>query len=389
MRAALIRQAVSQESLFSVLGDWCKEGAGKRRWRLRILSAFVSGKGILAISPLLDVFLADGNSVEIIFGIDRGGTDRGAISRLYALRRAYPKQASVKLFHAPAKGSIFHPKLYILDTGRELHAVLGSANLTFPGLTTNLESLLLYTDIRRDSSLGRELAGLWHTFAEPKQPLRPEFLQDLTRRTASKYARRLPKVHVEERDRAVNVKAVWEPLSHVPLPRSSDAPVRTPDGRSLTRRNQYLLMDVLRETRNTQMQIPLDVIERFFGLGRDQEADVHVSIVSGQGLTQPIIRPIVKSSGLEQRRLMRRLEMPQIKGMRRPLAVLFLRIRGKRRFAYALLPHGSAAWKKANRALHDHGQQGNRRRRYIVGRCGDTRWKDIRPLLNVHGVSAG
>jgi len=385
MRATLIRQAVSQESLFSVLVDWCKEGAGKRHWRLRILSAFVSGKGILAISPLLDVFLADGNILEIIFGIDRGGTDRSAIRRLYALRRAYPKQASVKLFHAPARGSIFHPKLYLLDTGRELRAVLGSANLTFPGLTTNLESLLLYKGIGKTSKLGREMVRLWEMFAEPNRPLKPQFLQDLTERIARKYAESLPRMHVEERDRALSVKSVWKPLSHVPLPRSSDAPGRRPDGRSLTRRNQYLLMDVLQETRNTQMQIPLDVIERFFSIARDQEDAVNLSILSGQGLTQPIIRPIVKSSGKEQKRLMRRLEMPQIRGMRRPLTVLFLRMGGKMRFAYTLLPQSTSAWKKANRVLRHHGQQGNRVRRYVVGRCGDALWKDIQPLLKRDG----
>jgi hypothetical protein len=381
MRAALIRQAVSQESLFSVLGDWCKEGAGKRNWRLRILSAFVSEKGILAISPLLDVFLADGNSLEMIFGIDRGGTDRGAIRRLYALHRAYPKQASVKLFQAPARGSIFHPKLYILDAGQELRAVLGSANLTFPGLTTNLESLLLYTGIRRTSQLGRELDRLWETFAAPDKPLRPEFLQDLTGRIVRKYGKKLPKVHVEERDRGRSVKAVWKPLSHVPLPRSSHAPGRRPESPSITRKNQYLLMDVLRETRSTQMQIPLNVVERFFGLGRNQEGTINVSILSGQELTQPIIRPIVKSSGKEKERLMRRLEMPQIRGMRRPLVVLFLRMRGRRQFAYSLLLQGTDAWNKANRILREHGQQGNRIRRYIVGRCGDTLWKRIQPLL--------
>jgi len=381
MKAALIRQAVSPESLFSVLVDWCREGAGKRDWRLRILSAFVSGKAVLAVSPLLDVFLADGNSVEIIFGIDRSGTDRSAIRRLYALQRAYPTQASVKLFQAPARGSIFHPKLYILDAGQERRCVLGSANLTFPGLTTNLESLMLYTEIRSGAEMGIELEKLWETFAEPDKPLKPEFLQQLTGQLVRKYTKSLPEVLEDERNASFQVNALWKPLSNAPLPRSSATPGRRPEGLASTNKKQYLLMDILQETRSTQMQIPLAVVERFFELRRDQDAQVNVSIWTGQGLTQPIVRPVVKSSGNAGARLMRRLEMPQIKRLPRPLIGLFLRMPGASQFAYLLLPQNTDGWKKANRILRDHGQQGKAVRRYVVGRRGDKLWKSIQPLL--------
>jgi len=381
LKATLVRQAVSKESLFSVLADWCKEGAGKRNWCLRILSAFVSGKGILAISPLLDVFLSDGNSLEIIFGVDRGGTDRDAIRRLYALRRAYPRQASIRLFHAPAKASIFHPKLYLLDTGQDLRLVLGSANLTFPGLATNLESLVLYKGVRRTSGFAKEIITLWETFAKPHQPLRPRFLQTLTERIAERYARTLPRKHIEERDHTKSLKAVWKPLSHVLLPRSSETIGRKPSSPFLTKKGQYLLMDVLKETRSTQMQVPLDVIEKFFGIPRDREDQINLSIWSDQVLTQPIIRRVVKSTGKEQRRLMRRLEMPQIREMKRPLVVLFLSIRGRKRFAFLLMPQATRAWRKADRLLRKHGQQGKKVRRYVIGRRDDTVWKDIQPLL--------
>src|SRR5690242_9128099 len=67
--ASAIRQAISHESLFQVLYNWCREGAGRKNWTLRILSAFVSGNGVQALAPLFDVFLADGNHLDIIFGV--------------------------------------------------------------------------------------------------------------------------------------------------------------------------------------------------------------------------------------------------------------------------------------------------------------------------------
>jgi HKD family nuclease len=142
-----VKQAITQDSLFRVLSDWCVAGAGEVTWELRMLSAFVSGGGVRALEPLLDMFLADGNRVEVIFGIDRSGTDRDAIRRLYALSTAYPGQALINVFQAPARSSIFHPKLYLLRKPKAFSGVIGSSNWTLSGLGANLESLLLCNDL--------------------------------------------------------------------------------------------------------------------------------------------------------------------------------------------------------------------------------------------------
>lgn len=380
-KATVVRQAISSRSLFLVLSEWCKEGVGQKRWSLRILSAFVSGNGLRALSPLLDIFLSGGNSVEIIFGVDRGGTNRDALQRLHAFRRAYPGQASVRLFHAPAPASIFHPKLYLLETGSRLRVVLGSANLTLPGLSTNLESLVLYEGVGRGSRFGREILSLWTMFAAPAHPLKRKFLHDLTDRTLAKYVTTLPRKHPEERTGKTGVRNAWKPLSHVQLPGSSEVIGGGSSNRFLSTKSQYLLMDVLKETRQTQMQVPLPVIERFFQIDRDEEHEINLSILTEQELTQPIVRRVVKSTGTKRQRLMRRLEMPQIKSLDRPLAVLFLRVRGKNKYAYTLIPRSSLHFKKVNRLLRDHGQQGRMVRRFVIGKRGDAHWEKVRAFM--------
>src|ERR1051326_3894650 len=125
-----IRQAITSDCLLDVLAGWCKIGSGGSHNELRILSAFVSAAAMRALSPLVDVFLSHGNHVEIIVGIDRGGTDRNAIRFLRALKKAYINQVDVSVFHAPARNSIFHPKLYIMETKSSVNFVVGSANLT-------------------------------------------------------------------------------------------------------------------------------------------------------------------------------------------------------------------------------------------------------------------
>jgi len=140
MRTRHIKQATSEDCLFKVLAAWCRTGAGEKSHSLKIITAFVSGTGVSAIAPLLDVFLADGNSANIIFGVDRNGTDREAVRQLYALKRAYIEQLGVRVFNAPSAGAIFHPKLYIYDRGSEIDFVVGSSNLTSGGLASNFEA---------------------------------------------------------------------------------------------------------------------------------------------------------------------------------------------------------------------------------------------------------
>ena len=129
----------------------------------------------------------------------------------------------------------------------------------------------------------------------------------------------------------------------------------------------FLLIDVLKETRETQMQFPLDVIEDFWGIRRDKPAKIDLSIWTSEGLTQPIPRTVVISSG-GGKRLMRRIEMPTIKNMPRPLAAMFIKLSGKGKYAYILLPHNSKACKKASLLLGKHGQQGKGKRRYIIAK---------------------
>ena len=139
-------------------------------------------------------------------------------------------------------------------------------------------------------------------------------------------------------------------------------------------------MDILTETRDTQMQIPLDVIEGFFGIGRDKPQNVEVSIWTEDGITQPIERPIV-TSGKDYGRLMRRLEMPQIKKLKRPLTVLFVQMNRKHQYAYALFEKDSNEDRSVSKILDGFGQQGGGVRRYYIGAKNDKLWDKVKNLL--------
>jgi hypothetical protein len=128
-------------------------------------------------------------------------------------------------------------------------------------------------------------------------------------------------------------------------------------------------------------QLPLAIVQYFFGLGRRQRAEIAVSIWSSDGITQPIYRPIVLSEGPDRSRLMRRIEIPEIRNRKRNLAILFLKLKGRRRYVYLILPKEARSFITANRLLEKNGQQGNQERRYIIGKKGDSVWKSIITLL--------
>jgi hypothetical protein len=376
-----IRQAITGASLFLELQQWCKNGAGQKRDVLRIMSAFASGPAVEALEPFFDVFLSDGNFIDIIVGIDRNGTTRDAITRLYELQQSYATQLRSRVFHAPSNLAIFHPKLYLHRAGDRLSAIVGSGNLTLGGLGHNFESLFLYRDISARSNEAMQLLNAWTMFADPDPPLKKQFLRTLTRDYARKLIRTLPSFSLIEGQNTRNgVRALWKPISTIHLPRSR-APVQKAVRVPNKQIRAFLLIDVLTETRQTQMQLPLAVVEEFFGLARNEEGDIQLSQIRSGHITQPIERRIVKSSGKQQTRLMRRLEMPQIAGRARPLAAIFLRL-ARRHFAMAVAARQTANYRVINRLLSKYGQQPEyAKRRYYVGTASDHLFPSLRPVL--------
>lgn len=374
MAIRTIRQAVSKECLFQVLCDWCNAGSTQQKWSLNILTAFASGRAIEVLEPFFDAFLSQGNEVRVIFGIDLDGTDIGAVRRLHALSAAYHKQFNVHVWDAPQRGSLFHPKLYILEKGTKRAALVGSSNLTLGGLSGNLESLVLFDDLDRTSKNAKELCGIWDVFSSPSPPLKPSFLRPLTDEVAKELENRLPEVSREDKDGPVSGRRkLWEPLSAIQFPGGLRPRKRAAVPSKVS---SYLVMDILKETRSTQVQPPAPVMEQFFGIAGTEAAELKVRLITKEGLSQPIDRHVVTSN------YMRRIEVPQIRGLRRPCGVVWVRLPGKMCFAYRVISRDSAEFRDFDLFLGNRGQSTSARR-YYIGRPRDPEWVNVRPLLGV------
>lgn len=103
--------------------------------RLRIAVAYANPAGVAALERLL--LLAErAIGVEIVVTLDMG------ITRKAALQALHDGDATCKVIETGAGPGTFHAKAFVADRGAEAcRAIVGSANLTYPALTTNHEAV--------------------------------------------------------------------------------------------------------------------------------------------------------------------------------------------------------------------------------------------------------
>lgn len=378
MRVRKIDQAVSDDCLFNVLAQWLTKPDAAAKCTVRMLSAFASGKAIGVLEPMIDTFLAhdNGNTVEVIVGLDRGVTDRAALEKLHGLADTYHMRFVPFVFRAQARNAIFHPKLFLWQSPKSREAVVGSANLTAGGLAANFESLVHASDLRAKGEFWKAVLGVWNTYRTPQPPLRRNFLIPLTASALPKLVKSLPKraaaIGTQE---AIAAADLWKPLSRLRIGPNQDKIVRR-KAPVVAKGKRYLLTDILLETRSTQVQFRMDVLDRFFRHDRETERSIRTQVITPTGLSQPVVRPIVHSG-----RSMRRIEIPEIRFLDRPLLALFLKLKGRERIAYLLVKRSDAAFGRLGKLLERANDPESGTRRYHIGTIADPTWKRIEGLV--------
>ena len=97
--------------------------------------AFMSRAGITGLSNHIETARQNDIDINFLVGVDNEGTSKEALEELLALN------VSSSIFHT-TQGVIFHPKLYFFE-GEQNLLIIGSSNLTVPGLFQNVESSII------------------------------------------------------------------------------------------------------------------------------------------------------------------------------------------------------------------------------------------------------
>jgi len=329
-------------------------------WRFRVLVAFIKRNGLSLLEPELTTFLENKGKAQWIVGIDCGGTSPDALEYLFGLSRTYPGQVDAKVFSAGSQFHVFHPKLYLLDFKHRLIAWLGSANATAGGMFLNCECITEFAiDRNADLREANLLDGVWDSYATSSQ-----YLYDLTPQIISKIA----ELHGPEQS-----AEAWEPPPHAlksvapsGLPRLPRVPRLTMSLRQasqpiLQTEGEELIMEILQETRDTQVQIPVEVLEKYFGVRQGERARISLRYKEG-GQTKAIKhRSIIYPTSHV------RVEMETISGLTRPLIAVFHRDPAREdTYEYELLKNGTKGYRRMRRLLKKGKRTSRTSRWYLI-----------------------
>jgi len=104
----------------------------------RFAVAFVSKGGLDLIRSAIETCLSNGGDVEFLIGLDMTVSEPEAVWEIY---RICGKSRSVAMYCYAnlERSTVYHPKLYLMNSEEEATAVAGSSNLTQGGLKKNVE----------------------------------------------------------------------------------------------------------------------------------------------------------------------------------------------------------------------------------------------------------
>lgn len=140
------------------------------RWNhFMFASAWVNGPGMTVLEDSLRRFLASGGDVRGTVGVDFAGSTDEGLRKLVELQAESEGRMEVYVYKNESPQQTFHPKVYLFDDGKDGFLLVGSNNLTFAGLTTNVESSLAVEGPCGDEPfLGAKLSfHQWQTVGGP------------------------------------------------------------------------------------------------------------------------------------------------------------------------------------------------------------------------------
>lgn len=283
METIIIGQGYNIEEDSSVGKELVKLFDSKIYDNFTCLVAFASYGGVSALTQYIKESKAKGMNIKVILGIDQKGTSKEALEEVLAWN------VDARIYHTCSK-NIFHPKVYLFENRDIFTLIVGSNNLTIPGLVQNIECSLLIKDTIDPSSVHNYFYKYWKGILEGTEthlyPITQEFINDLF---AKKYI--LSESERAERydngsdgDKSSNgetsifkqaaiqsLPTGFRPQRHVKVKnvkQDSKKSKREKTEESLLVGEEVLIAEIGGGTRWKQVNFPVKIFEDFFGAKR-------------------------------------------------------------------------------------------------------------------------
>ena len=175
METTIIGQGYNLAADTSVAKELIKQFESKRFDSFTCLVAFASGSGIAALTPYITDAKDAGMKIRVILGIDQKGTSKEALDAVLDWG------VDAYVYHTDSR-NIFHPKVYLFENEDIFTLIVGSNNLTVPGLVQNVECSLLIKDIK-SNPVHKEFYDYWKAILDGTEaslyPITRKFIDTL------------------------------------------------------------------------------------------------------------------------------------------------------------------------------------------------------------------
>ena len=175
MDTVIIGQGYNIKEDTSVAKELIKQFESKRYDSFTCLVAFASFGGVSALTQYISAAKQQGMKIKVILGIDQKGTSKEALEEVLSWG------IDAHIYHT-ISNNIFHPKVYLFENIDIFTLIVGSNNLTVPGLVQNVECSILIKDIK-SNPVHRDFYEYWKAILDGSEenlyPITQELINEL------------------------------------------------------------------------------------------------------------------------------------------------------------------------------------------------------------------
>ena len=279
MDTIIIGQGYNLKEDTSVAKELIKQFNSGRYDSFTCLVAFASYGGVSALTKYVLAGKAKGMKIRVILGIDQKGTSKEALEEVLSWG------VDARVYHTDTK-NIFHPKVYLFENEDIFTLIVGSNNLTVPGLVQNVECSLLIKDIL-SNPVHKDFYNYWKSILRGSDKnlysITKKLIDELFKRgiisSESERVKRFDdgrdvpthgtKRFLFKRTTIQRLPAGFVPQRHVTVKLATGGVKKgKPTEKSLYVGDEVLIAEIGSGKRWKQVNFPVEIFENFFGANR-------------------------------------------------------------------------------------------------------------------------
>ena len=366
METVIIGQGYNIEEDSSVGKELIKQFDSNIYDSFTCLVAFASYGGVSALTKYIEEGKAKGMKIKVVLGVDQKATSKEALEEVLTWN------VDSKIYHT-SSNNIFHPKVYLFENRDIFTLIVGSNNLTVPGLVQNIECSLLIKDTIDPYSVHDDFYRYWKGILDGTEahlyPLTKKLIDDLYKDNVITSEEKRSQRYDDGTDKKEGTKKEKVKFEKATIQKFPDGfrPKRLVRVRQVknTKKEKEVEKSVKIDTAVLIAEIPKggdrwkqanfskDVFHDFFGVEEGHKNQIRMTNIKKDGTLGEVAKRVsvkVKSHNYRYELLCDETRLPYPSGKDRPIGV-FVKV-DKKNFFYQLLMPSDGAYKKIKGYLY-------------------------------------